>query len=228
MAAQDTLYEARRLYNEGKYEASERAARTAILHLAVTIPDATLDLDLVPLLGMADVVDRHVVVIAPEKRNGVEGDTATATVEIAFGEGNGGGELTIYDNLDPGTYSVQELTKTGWGLTSINCVEDKTNNSSGSATTRTATFNVQAGETVKCTFNNRQMGEISGKKYEVPEGVGPAIGGVRPIAGLEGGAEERDGKHAERDEARRDEQLGAQQTLPPHTAHDDTAAATVQ
>ena len=54
-------------------------------------------------------------------------------------------------NLKPGTYSATETLPTGWGLTSIVCDDG---NSSGSLTYRKATFRLEAGETVKCTFTN--------------------------------------------------------------------------
>ena len=72
-----------------------------------------------------------------------------------------------YD-VDPGTYSVQELAKANWDLTSIVCSDAP--NSSGSLGTRTASFNVQAGETVKCTFTNRKEGKVIVEKQTDPDG----------------------------------------------------------
>ncbi len=45
----------------------------------------------------------------------------------------------------------------GWDLTGITCDDD---NSSGDIETATATFNVDPGETVTCTFENTQRGQI--------------------------------------------------------------------
>ena len=57
----------------------------------------------------------------------------------------------VVSNLLPGTYTSTEATAEGWNLTSIVCNDV---NSTGSVGTRTATFSLQAGETVKCTFSN--------------------------------------------------------------------------
>jgi hypothetical protein len=58
--------------------------------------------------------------------------------------------------VDPGTYTTTEAALGGWTLSSIVC-SDPTTNSSGNTGTRTATFNVAAGETVTCTFNNTDI-----------------------------------------------------------------------
>jgi hypothetical protein len=52
-------------------------------------------------------------------------------------------------NVDPGTYSVSETALAGWTLTGIVC-----NDTNSSGTGNTATFNVTAGETVRCVFTN--------------------------------------------------------------------------
>jgi hypothetical protein len=59
----------------------------------------------------------------------------------------------IVSGLPPGTYSSQEAVPAGWDLTSIVCDDS---NSSGDVSTRTATFVLEAGETVICTFTNTQ------------------------------------------------------------------------
>ncbi len=59
-------------------------------------------------------------------------------------------QLTL-GNLAPGTYLVTEADHPLFHLTSIVCDDG---NSSGSIGNLTATFQVEAGETVKCTFNN--------------------------------------------------------------------------
>jgi hypothetical protein len=60
-------------------------------------------------------------------------------------------------DVDPGTYTVVEEGEAGWSLDSIDCDDA---NSSGSGDT--ATFEVEAGETVTCTFNNVEQGEGPG------------------------------------------------------------------
>lgn len=77
-----------------------------------------------------------------------------------------GGQITVSD-LEPGTYTSTESLPNGWELTSISCDDG---NSSGNISTRQATFNLEAGETVKCTFNNREQGRIIVEKQTLPDG----------------------------------------------------------
>jgi hypothetical protein len=64
------------------------------------------------------------------------------------------GQQIVVSGLQPGTYTSQETVPAGWDLTSIVCDDD---NSSGDLNTQTATFVLEAGETVKCTFTNVQV-----------------------------------------------------------------------
>src|SRR5262249_31524902 len=50
----------------------EHAAVAAIAQQAVLRLDVALDRDRVPALGMTDIIDRHVIVLAPEERHRVE------------------------------------------------------------------------------------------------------------------------------------------------------------
>ena len=68
-----------------------------------------------------------------------------------------------YD-VDPGTYTVAELAKANWDLTSISC-----DDGDSTVSADTATFRIAAGETVTCTFNNRQEGKLIVKKETDPE-----------------------------------------------------------
>ena len=81
-------------------------------------------------------------------------------------------------DVDPGTYTVDELAETGWDLTSISC-DDSNSTGTGS----TATFIVAAGETVKCTFNNRQEGKVIVEKQTTPANSAEAFT-FDPGAGL--------------------------------------------
>ena len=79
-------------------------------------------------------------------------------------------------NLAPGTYYSTEGDPTpNFDLTSIVCDDA---NSSGSVGTRTATFQLDPGETVKCTFTNTQRGmakvikTVSGGPVTQPQGSG--------------------------------------------------------
>src|SRR6202022_2290506 len=51
----------------------EQPALVRVEQQTVARCDVAVDGDLVPFFGMADVVDRHVVMLAPEERYGVEG-----------------------------------------------------------------------------------------------------------------------------------------------------------
>ena len=71
---------------------------------------------------------------------------------------------TISQAVAPGQYSSTEAAKAGWDLSSIACDDG---NSSGSLANRQATFNVEAGETVTCTFTNTKQGQVIVKKVMV-------------------------------------------------------------
>src|SRR6185437_5802805 len=59
----------------------ERAAVAHIAHDAVALGDVAVDCYLVPTFGVSDVVDRNVVVLAPEERDRIESLAATEHVE---------------------------------------------------------------------------------------------------------------------------------------------------
>ena len=82
------------------------------------------------------------------------GGTGFTFTGDAVGTIDDGGQITV-PNLVPGTYTSTESAKTGWDLTSIVC-DDSDSTGSGS----TATFMLQAGETVTCTFTNTQRGHV--------------------------------------------------------------------
>jgi plastocyanin len=88
-------------------------------------------------------------------------------------------------SVSPGDYSVTESAAPGWDLYSIECNDS---NSSGNTSARTATFKVEAGETVTCTFTNKPLTNITvSASSQVPGGTnstitcepsyGPEVGG---------------------------------------------------
>ena len=81
----------------------------------------------------------------------------TGNVAGSIGDG---GTLTT-SNLVPGTYYSTESDPTpAFDLTSIVCNDGSSAHpSSGNTTTRKATFNLDPGETVTCTFTNTQRGK---------------------------------------------------------------------
>ncbi|MBM2821797.1 MAG: hypothetical protein HW413_543 [Thermoleophilia bacterium] len=104
--------------------------------------------------------------IVVEKQTIPNGDEATFdfTGEIVATLGDG---QSSSKSVEPGTYTVDEAAKAGWDLTSIVCDDS---NSSGSLANRRATFNVAAGEVVKCTFTNTKLGTIIVEKQTNPNG----------------------------------------------------------
>ena len=68
--------------------------------------------------------------------------------------------------VTPGQYTSTEAVEAGWDLDNISCDD---NNSSGDGST--ATFNVEAGETVTCTFFNSKRGHIVVEKQTEPADV---------------------------------------------------------
>ena len=89
---------------------------------------------------------------APDKASGSFSFSGAAAGSI------GDGGQIVVPNLVPGTYTSTEAEAQGWSLTAITCDDD---NSSGSLGSRTATFRVDAGEVVKCTFANAKLGRGS-------------------------------------------------------------------
>jgi len=72
------------------------------------------------------------------------------------------------DGLEPGTYSVSQADPTpGFDLTAISCDDE---DSSGDPGSRSATFIVDPGETVTCTFSNTQRGTIVVEVQTDPDG----------------------------------------------------------
>jgi hypothetical protein len=85
----------------------------------------------------------------------------------AAGSISDGDTITVPD-LMTGTYYSTESGKVHWDLISITCSDT---DSSGDLGTKTATFNLAPGETVTCTFTNRQRGTIIVKKVTDPSGT---------------------------------------------------------
>ena len=84
----------------------------------------------------------------------------------AAGSIGDGGQIVV-SNLAPGTYTSTEAEAQGWNLTAISCDDA---NSTGSVGNRTATFRLEAGEIVKCTFANAKLGQGS---IDVSKSVSP-------------------------------------------------------
>ena len=70
-------------------------------------------------------------------------------------------------NLAPGSYSVTEIVPAGWDLTDVTCVGD---DNADIDDTATAVVDLDAGETVTCTFTNTKRGHIIVDKVTNPSG----------------------------------------------------------
>jgi plastocyanin len=80
----------------------------------------------------------------------------------------GDGQTIVVSGLAPGTYSSTEQVPSGWKLSSLTCDDS---DSTGDTSTATATFQLQAGETVTCTFTDAKTGTLIVKKKTVPAGA---------------------------------------------------------
>ncbi len=91
----------------------------------------------------------------------------------ASGSISDNGQITV-NNLVPGTYIATETDPTpSFDLTAIQCDDQSSATpSSGDVASRLATFKLDAGETVMCTFTNTQRGEIHGQKFNDMNGDG--------------------------------------------------------
>jgi hypothetical protein len=79
---------------------------------------------------------------------------------------SGGTGSQVFDNVVPGVYAVTEGTPpTGWDFVGVACVDPD-----GGTTTSgmTANIDVDAGETVTCTYTNRKRGRIAVRKITDP------------------------------------------------------------
>jgi len=99
---------------------------------------------------------RGTLVIASETiPDGAEGEFQFTGVPTGTVSGNG---TLVASNLTPGTYSSTERDPAPeFELTAVACDDD---NSSGDAQTRTAVFNLDPGETVRCLFTNARPGAV--------------------------------------------------------------------
>jgi plastocyanin len=70
-----------------------------------------------------------------------------------------GESSTSISDLVPGSYSVTESALAGWALSGLSC-SDPDGGSTASIGTRTATIDLDPGETVSCTFTNTDRGTI--------------------------------------------------------------------
>jgi plastocyanin len=90
--------------------------------------------------------------------------------------------------VTPGTYTATETVPAGWDLAAIDCDDGQTGTpSSGDVAARTATFRVDPGETVTCTFTDSKRGAIVVKKQTQPAGAAGSFAFSGDAAGTIGG-----------------------------------------
>ena len=114
------------------------------------------------------------VIVKKVMVGGTDSFSYTGTPSGAIAVNNG----TISQAVAPGQYTSTEAAKAGWDLTALSCDDA---NSTGSLANRQATFNVEAGETVTCTFTNTQAGpghrqEGDGRRHRLVQLHGNAVG----------------------------------------------------
>jgi len=83
----------------------------------------------------------------------------------------GDGDASTLVSVAPGQYTVEEGADSDYALTGISCDDG---NSAGDTGARTATFNVEAGETVTCTFTNSEIPTLTLEKTVVNDNGGEA------------------------------------------------------
>ncbi len=71
---------------------------------------------------------------------------------------------TISETVAPGQYTTTEAVKEGWDLHSISCDDS---DSEPDPANRRAIFNVEAGETVTCTFRNKKQTTVIVRKVMI-------------------------------------------------------------
>ena len=107
-----------------------------------------------------------------EKQTNPDGASGSFTFTgTAAGTISDNGTIVV-GNLVPGTYtSTENNPAPNFDLTSITCSDA---NSTGDKDTRTATFRLEAGESVKCVFTNTQRG--TAQVVKTVSGLPPAAG----------------------------------------------------
>jgi hypothetical protein len=79
------------------------------------------------------------------------------------------GSTSTAQSVAPGDYVFTEATVAGWDVTGVTCDDSRSARpSSGDPTKREASFAIEAGEAVICTFTNTRRGTITVTKETLP------------------------------------------------------------
>jgi len=128
--------------------------------------DVTVNADEEILCIVSNSIKRGMIVVQKQTAPGGAACSFTFSGDAA-GAISDGGQIVVADLL-PGAYTASEADPSPeFELTAITCNDG---NSSGDVGTRTATFNLEADETVKCTFTNARRSLQVSKELELPVG----------------------------------------------------------
>ncbi len=101
------------------------------------------------------------------------GDLGNFTLELP------GQSSQVFPNLSTGAYQVSEVVPAGWDVQSILCAGDA-DGGTVVANADTVVIDLDAGETITCTFTNAPEGTVSGDaRYVSPRQRGTTSDGVR-------------------------------------------------
>ena len=79
------------------------------------------------------------------------------------------GSTSAAQSVAPGDYGFTEVAIDGWDVTGVTCDDSRSARpSSGNPAQRTASFAIEAGESVTCTFTNTKRGTITVTKETAP------------------------------------------------------------
>ncbi len=121
-----------------------------------------------------------------EKQTSPDGSTQSFSFTGAIITSLQDGQQSSIVSVPPGQYTVTEGGVSGWDLTGISCNDGGSAvPSTGDLATRTATFNVAAGEAVLCTFENTQQGTLIVIKVTDPPGANVSFAFTSTVPGSE-------------------------------------------
>ena len=152
--AEFTLHAASRDLHSGAYGGLARNPLHVMTALLAALHDTQ---GRVTIPGFYDDVDE----LSDALRSSVGGMSPTAALADLPAE-----SCTV--TVTPGTYVVSESALAGWDLTNL-VINDPDGGSSINLATRTATIDLDAGESITVTYTNTKRGAISVVKDAVPK-----------------------------------------------------------
>jgi uncharacterized repeat protein (TIGR01451 family) len=105
-------------------------------------------------------------------------DFTTSDAGVTGVTGLATGATSSPQTVAPGTYTFTEAAKAGWNLTGVSCDDGQSaTQSTGDVNGRTATFKVDPGENVTCTFTNTHETTLTVIKQVVNDNGGTKVPG---------------------------------------------------